>query len=116
RHDALPSSAAGPDRAASRGASPRREDGMSARVLIVDDSPTQLEALRSVLVDAHLQVLTATSGEEAYEMACRERPELVLSDVIMPGMSGFDLCRAIKQTMGEAAPAVVLLTSLADPR
>ncbi|NLG63838.1 MAG: hybrid sensor histidine kinase/response regulator [Candidatus Cloacimonetes bacterium] len=89
---------------------------MSARVLIVDDSPTQLEALRSVLVDAHLQVLTATSGEEAYEMACRERPELVLSDVIMPGMSGFDLCRAIKQTMGEAAPAVVLLTSLADPR
>ncbi|HEU5207883.1 MAG TPA: hybrid sensor histidine kinase/response regulator [Longimicrobiales bacterium] len=88
---------------------------MSA-VLIVDDSPTQLEALRSVLVDAGLEVLTAGSGEEAFDIACGDRPEIVLSDVVMPGMSGFDLCRAIKQRLGEAAPAVVLLTSLADPR
>ncbi|MHB1169792.1 MAG: hybrid sensor histidine kinase/response regulator [Longimicrobiales bacterium] len=88
---------------------------MSARLLIVDDSPTQLEALRSLLVDAGLEVLTATSGEEAYDTARREHPDLVLSDVMMPGMSGFDLSRKIKEGMGEDAPAVVLLTSLADP-
>ena len=88
---------------------------MSARLLIVDDSPTQLEALRSLLVDAGLDVLTATSGEEAYDVARREHPDLVLSDVMMPGMSGFDLSRKIKEGMGEEAPAVVLLTSLADP-
>lgn len=86
------------------------------RVLIVDDSPTQLEALRTVLVDAGIDVLTAGNGEAAFELAQQEHPELVLSDVVMPGMSGLDLCRAIKQSMGAEAPAVVLLTSLADPR
>ncbi|MGH7505116.1 MAG: hybrid sensor histidine kinase/response regulator, partial [Longimicrobiales bacterium] len=89
---------------------------MASPILVVDDSPTQLEALRSLIADAGLEVQTAGSGEEAFEAARTRRPELVLSDVVMPGMSGFDLCRAIKEAMGEDAPAVVLLTSLADPR
>lgn len=89
---------------------------MASPILVVDDSPTQLEALRALIADAGLEVVTAGTGEEAFEAARSLRPELVLSDVVMPGMSGFDLCRAIKEAMGEDAPAVVLLTSLADPR
>ncbi len=89
---------------------------MSQKVLIAEDSPTQLEALRSLLESAGLEVITAGTGEEALALARGERPELVLSDVVMPGMSGFDLCRRIKEAMGDQSPAVVLLTSLADPR
>lgn len=89
---------------------------MNSTVLVVDDSPTQLEALRALVADAGLSVITAGSGEEAFALTRDRRPELVLSDVVMPGMSGFDLCRRIKAECGESAPAVVLLTSLADPR
>lgn len=89
---------------------------MAETILVVDDSPTQLEALRSLLADAGMAVETARSGEEALVAVEQYRPELVLTDVVMPGMSGFDLCKRIKQSHATDAPAVVLLTSLADPR
>jgi DNA-binding response OmpR family regulator len=91
---------------------------MSAnRIQIVDDSPTQLEALRALLADAGYEVLTARSGQEALERLRSELPDLVLTDVVMPGMSGYELCARIKQERtANDAPAVVLLTSLQDPR
>lgn len=85
------------------------------RILVVDDSPTQVEASRSLLEQQGYEVVTAQSGEEALELAGRQAFDLVLTDVVMPGMSGFDLCRRLKQT-GSPPPPVVLLTSLADPR
>jgi two-component system, sensor histidine kinase and response regulator len=89
---------------------------MSAeRILVVDDSPTQLEAARALLEMRGYDVHVARSGEEALEAVGSRRFDLVLSDVMMPGMSGYELCAAIKKRE-EEPPPVVLLTSLNDPR
>jgi two-component system, sensor histidine kinase and response regulator len=85
------------------------------RILVVDDSPTQIEASRALLEAHGYRVVAARSGEEALELVRRQAFDLVLSDVVMPGMSGFELCRHIKHEL-DRAPPVVLLTSLADPR
>jgi two-component system, sensor histidine kinase and response regulator len=86
------------------------------RILIVDDSPTQLEAARSLLEANGYDVRTARTGEEALDRVRDESLDLVLSDVVMPGMSGYELCRLIKDETGTSSPPVVLLTSLSDPR
>jgi two-component system, sensor histidine kinase and response regulator len=85
------------------------------RILLVDDSATQIEATRAVLEQRGFEVETAGSGAAALEKAGRQRFDLVLSDVVMPGMSGYELCAAIKRQR-EDPPPVVLLTSLSDPR
>jgi two-component system, sensor histidine kinase and response regulator len=85
------------------------------RVLVVDDSATQLEAARSLLEAQGYLVDVARHGEEALEKVEARQYDLVLSDVMMPGMSGFELCAAIKSQV-DPPPPVVLLTSLNDPR
>jgi two-component system, sensor histidine kinase and response regulator len=85
------------------------------RILVVDDSPTQLEAARAVLEVRGYRVETARNGEEALDMVREQDFDLVLSDVLMPGMSGYELCAAIRRDV-DNAPPVVLLTSLSDPR
>ena len=64
-----------------------------AKILIVDDSPTEMHILRTALLKSGHSVVTATSGEEALEVARVERPDLILMDVIMPGMNGRELAR-----------------------
>jgi two-component system, sensor histidine kinase and response regulator len=88
---------------------------MSERILVVDDSPTQLEAARALLQLRGYEVVAAGSGEEALAKVRAERFDLVLSDVVMPGMSGYELCATIRQETPQPPP-VVLLTSLHDPR
>lgn len=85
------------------------------RILVVDDSPTQMEAARGVLERNGYEVHTARTGEEALELVLSRRFDLVLSDVVMPGLTGYDLCRRIKREVAEPPP-VVLLTTLSDPR
>lgn len=85
------------------------------RILLVEDSPTQLEAARSLLEQRGYQVATAHAGEEAFEMIRADRFDLVLSDVIMPGISGYELCARVKEDLADP-PIFVLLTTLADPR
>jgi two-component system, sensor histidine kinase and response regulator len=85
------------------------------RILVVDDSPTQLEATRSLLVRHGYDVTTATTGEAGLDLAREQKFDLVLSDVVMPGISGYELCAQIKADL-EDPPALVLLTTLADPR
>jgi two-component system, sensor histidine kinase and response regulator len=85
------------------------------RILVVDDSPTQLEAARALLEARGFRVTVARSGEEALERVAGQRFDLVLSDVVMPGMSGYELCAALRAEL-EEPPPVVLLTSLSDPR
>lgn len=65
------------------------------KVLVVDDSPTELANIRSILSDSGLQVVSAASGEEAVNMARMERPDLIFMDIVMPGMDGFAACREI---------------------
>jgi two-component system, sensor histidine kinase and response regulator len=85
------------------------------RILVVDDSPTQVEAARALLELRGFEVDVARTGEAALEMARSGGFSLILSDVVMPGISGYELCAAIKAEVADAPP-VVLLTSLKDPR
>ena len=86
-----------------------------ARILIVEDSPTQAEALRALL-EPQFEIGVAASGEAALELLQQSPYDLVLSDVMMPGMNGYELCRAVKDTFApESRPGFILLTSLNDP-
>ncbi len=93
---------------------PARNEGGSS-ILVVEDSATQAAALEHLLTTEGFSVRIARSGELALAQLARERSDLVLSDVVMPGMDGYELCRRIKATAASADTPVVLLTSLNDP-
>jgi DNA-binding response OmpR family regulator len=85
------------------------------RILVVEDSPTQARKLAYLLEDAGFVVEIAPDAEQGFERLNREAFELVLSDLILPGASGFDLCRRIKADQDRRGIPVVLLTQWADP-
>ena len=86
-----------------------------ARVLVVEDSATQAASLALLLERAGYETVLARRAERALELLERERIDLVLSDVVMPGMDGYELCRRIKAQPAWNDVPVVLLTSLTDP-
>ena len=88
---------------------------MNERLLIVEDSPTQADRLRADLEAAGYRVSVAREGEEALRLLREQAPSLVVSDIVMPGMDGFELCRAIKSDPDLDDFPVILLTSLRDP-
>jgi two-component system, cell cycle sensor histidine kinase and response regulator CckA len=90
--------------------------GAGRRLLVVDDEPLNLKLAAFRLQDAGFEVDTAGSGEEALEKAGRYVPDAILSDVLMPGMDGFVLCRAIRDDprLGQI-PVVLLSASYVDP-
>ncbi|MFG1359945.1 response regulator [Xanthobacter pseudotagetidis] len=88
----------------------------ASSILIAEDSPTQQAQLVQFLEKLGYAVKAARSGTEAYEMAVAQRPDIILSDIIMPGMSGYDLCRRLKGTAGLDQVPVILVTSLSQPQ
>lgn len=85
---------------------------MSARkLLIVDDSPTELKLITDVFNTPEYDVVTAEDGEAGVEMAIAEKPELIILDVVMPKMNGFQACRKIKSIPDLENIPVILLTS-----
>lgn len=66
------------------------------KVLVVDDTLSELEFLSRLLQKAKIEVIQATSGEEAIAMIAAERPDLVVLDVVMPGMNGFEVIRELR--------------------
>lgn len=90
--------------------SEKMENNKTAKMLIVEDN----EDLREMLVDifdVFYQIITASDGNEAWEKAQFEQPDIVLSDVVMPEMSGTELCKLIKENMDTCHIPVVLLTA-----
>jgi diguanylate cyclase (GGDEF)-like protein len=81
------------------------------RVLVVDDSPVILASLCELLSEEH-EVVFATSGQEALEMAQTHNPDLILLDVVMPGMDGFEVCTRLKSSPGTQEIPVVFITSM----
>jgi signal transduction histidine kinase/DNA-binding response OmpR family regulator len=86
-----------------------------ARVLVVEDSATQAAALALLLERAGFATVIARRADRALELLAHERIDLVLSDVVMPGMDGYELCGRIKAHPVWKEIPVVLLTSLTDP-
>jgi CheY-like chemotaxis protein len=68
----------------------------NTRILLVDDTPENLDVLSSILEDLECQLIVATTGERAIELAQKKTPDLILLDVMMPGMNGFEVCNQLK--------------------
>lgn len=94
---------------------PVYEAAGARRVLIVEDSATQAAALAALLEEHGYTTVTARNGEEALARVADTPVDLVLSDVVMPGLSGYDVCRRVKTELGRRDLPVVLLTGLSDP-
>jgi signal transduction histidine kinase len=82
------------------------------RILLVDDEPWNVEVLESFLNGHGYIINKAYSGEEALSAVGKEPPDIVLLDVMMPGMDGFDVCRRLKENEGTRFIPVVIITSL----
>jgi two-component system sensor histidine kinase/response regulator len=85
-------------------------------ILIVEDSPTQAERLRRLLQSMRYGARVAANGRLALDAIRERKPHLVLSDIVMPEMDGYELCRAIKGDPGLRDIPVILVTSLTDPK
>jgi len=85
---------------------------MTARILVVDDIEANVRLLQAKLQAEYYDVLTAPDGATALEIAAREQPDLVLLDVMMPGMDGFETCRRLKEDPATRHIPVVLVTAL----
>jgi adenylate cyclase len=85
-----------------------------ARILVVDDTPENVLLLSAVLEKKGYEVVTASSGVQALELVATERPDLVLLDVVMPQMSGYEVCRKIRENPATGVLPVVMVTAL-DP-
>lgn len=82
-----------------------------AKVLIVDDSPTERHLLSRILQDSGHQIVTANDGEEGLQRAKATLPDLVLMDVVMPGLNGFQATRKLKKDPATAHIPVVIVTT-----
>jgi len=87
-----------------------------SKVLVVDDTPQNVKLLADLLGVKGFAVATAVNGEEALAKVASERPDLVLLDVMMPGLSGYDVCRRLRADPETALLPVVLVTSLGSGR
>src|SRR5215470_5135428 len=85
------------------------------KVLVVDDTPHNVKLLADLLGAKGYAVATAVNGEEALAKVASERPDLILLDVMMPGLSGYDVCRRLREDPETALLPVVICTSL-DPQ
>ena len=86
------------------------------RILLVDDDPTNLDLLRHTLDGRGYRLFVSRSGESAIELARRVRPLLILLDVVMPGIDGYETCRRLKEAPETGESAVIFLSSLDETK
>ncbi|HIK50994.1 MAG TPA: response regulator [Oscillatoriales cyanobacterium M59_W2019_021] len=84
-------------------------------LLLVDDNPTNLEVLATIVTDAGYEIAIANDGESAIELLEYIKPDLILLDVMMPGIDGFEVCHRLKSSPPFAEIPVIFMTALADP-
>ncbi len=95
-------------------ASARSSSAVEGRLLVVDDSRLQRRILLSALASSGYELLEAASAEEALEICRSSPPRIVISDWMMPGMSGVDFCRILREEQQDAYIYVIILTSKSD--
>ena len=87
-------------------------DPSKSTILVVDDNSQNLELLQAYLEDLRCKVITAVDGLEAMKAVTQHNPDLILLDIMMPRMSGFEVCRRLKQNPATADIPVVMITAL----
>ena len=90
---------------------------MAHRILVVDDDVLVVEALKELLTSSGYEVRVATRGQEALEILDTERFDLLILDVVMPKMTGFDLCKEVRQRDDEMSTVkIIMLTAKTEAR
>lgn len=87
---------------------------MRKTILVVDDNPTNVEIVREMLEDEH-HVLIASRGEEALRKAYRYKPAVVLLDVMLPDVDGYEVCRRLRRTPGMFRSKIIMVSAKAMP-
>jgi twitching motility two-component system response regulator PilH len=82
-----------------------------SKVLLVEDNPAQLELMDSYLRESGHTVIRFTDAKEALKKVVEQKPDVIVTDVVMPGMSGFELCRQLKNHAATASIPVVICSS-----
>lgn len=90
------------------------KEGNDFQILIVEDSPTQAEKLKYILKKNNYSVIVAQDGTIALDMAITSKPSLIISDIVMPKMNGYELCKEIKNNDSLSDIPIILLTSLSS--
>lgn len=85
--------------------------GTMARILIVDDSPTEIRKISSILESNNHEVITADNGADGVAVARAEQPDLILMDVVMPGLNGFQATRQLTRAAETADIPVIIVTT-----
>jgi two-component system, cell cycle response regulator len=89
---------------------------MTARVLVVDDVIYNVKLLEAKLTSEYFDVLTAMNGSDALEIIEKEQPDIILLDVMMPGMDGFEVCRRVRANEAISHIPIIMVTALDQPR
>jgi class 3 adenylate cyclase len=84
------------------------------KIVVVDDTPTNIRVLEAVLTPRGYVVLAATSGREALELISRERPDLILLDILMPEMDGYEVCRRLRSMPETSMLPIIMMTASGD--
>ena len=87
---------------------------LKSSILVVDDAPAGRETMEALLFSPAYELYFASSGTQALEMAAQIRPDLILLDVMMPGMDGFEVCRRLRADADLAHIPIILVTALDD--
>lgn len=82
-----------------------------AQVLIVDDSPTEMYVLKNILEKNGHHVTSATNGEEGFSVAKKNKPDLILMDVVMPGQNGFQVTRQLSKDPETAGIPIIIVST-----
>src|SRR5262245_37883683 len=85
------------------------------RVLIADDNPQGVELLEAYLADCSYDIQTAADGEETLRKVGQWQPDLILLDIMMPKISGFEVCKRLRASPGTRDIAVLMITALDEP-
>ncbi len=80
-------------------------------VLVVEDTPSEMELMSHYLREGGFSVIAAPSGQEGMDQAIAQQPDVIVTDVVMPGISGFELCRKLKRNPQTQAVPVVICSS-----
>jgi DNA-binding response OmpR family regulator len=89
---------------------------MSMKILVVDDEPNIVKLLESRLKSNGYDVISALDGEGCLKKAIAEKPDLVLLDIIMPGLNGFEVCKRLKENDQTKDVPVIMLTAIAGEK